>query len=96
MHPGLYIAGGIALYVLPEIGTRLFLSTFWDKGRLSPLLTRISIHLTLELGTARSRRILRIHLAANRERDNMINPLQVDGAKTFGYAWNESVDCINM
>jgi glucokinase len=45
---GVYIAGGMAQRVLPATGSRLFLSKFHDKGRLSPLLARMPVHLILE------------------------------------------------
>ena len=45
---GVYVAGGMAQRVLPEAGSRLFLSKFHDKGRLSPLLARIPVHLIRE------------------------------------------------
>jgi glucokinase len=45
---GVYIAGGMAQRVLPVTGPRLFLSKFNDKGRLSPLLARMPVHLILE------------------------------------------------
>jgi glucokinase len=45
---GVYIAGGMAQRVLPATGARLFLSKFHDKGRLSPLLTRMPVHLIRE------------------------------------------------
>jgi len=45
---GLYIAGGLAQRVLPVTGSRLFLSRFGDKGRLSPLMARMPVHLILE------------------------------------------------
>ena len=45
---GVYIAGGMAQRVLPATGSWLFLSKFHDKGRLSPLLARMPVHLILE------------------------------------------------
>jgi glucokinase len=45
---GVYIAGGMAQRVLPVTGSRLFLSKFHDKGRLSPLLARMPVHLIRE------------------------------------------------
>jgi glucokinase len=45
---GVYIAGGLAQRVLPVTGSWLFLSKFHDKGRLSPLLARMPVHLILE------------------------------------------------
>jgi glucokinase len=45
---GVYIAGGMAQRVLPTAGSWLFLSKFHDKGRLSPLMTRMPVHLILE------------------------------------------------
>jgi glucokinase len=45
---GVYIAGGLAQRVLPATGSWLFLSKFHEKGRLSPLLARMPVHLILE------------------------------------------------
>ena len=47
---GVYIAGGMAQRVLPAAtgSAQLFRSKFHDKGRLSPLLARIPVHLVLE------------------------------------------------
>jgi glucokinase len=45
---GVYIAGGMAQRVLPTAGSWLFLSKFHDKGRLSPLMARMPVHLILE------------------------------------------------
>jgi glucokinase len=45
---GVYVAGGMAQRVLPAIGSRRFLSKFHDKGRLSPMLERMPVHLILE------------------------------------------------
>jgi glucokinase len=45
---GVYLAGGLAQRVLPTTGARLLLSKFHDKGRLSPLLARMPVHLILE------------------------------------------------
>lgn len=45
---GVYVSGGMAQRVLPVTGTQLFLSRFHDKGRLSPLLARIPVHLIRE------------------------------------------------
>jgi glucokinase len=45
---GVYIAGGMAQRVLPATGSWLFLSKFHDKGRLSPLLARMPVHLIVE------------------------------------------------
>jgi glucokinase len=47
---GLYIGGGIPQRMLPHAtgqGSR-FLSTFQDKGRLSPLLARVPVHVIVE------------------------------------------------
>jgi glucokinase len=45
---GVYLAGGMAQRVLPVTGSRLFLSKFHDKGRLSPLLERMPVYLIRE------------------------------------------------
>jgi glucokinase len=47
---GLYIGGGIPQRILP-VATgqgQLFLSTFQEKGRLTPLLARVPVHLIIE------------------------------------------------
>jgi glucokinase len=47
-YGGLYLAGGIAAKILPLIqeGDR-FLNAFKQKGRMSPLLERIPVHIVL-------------------------------------------------
>jgi glucokinase len=47
---GLYIGGGIPQRILPVAAGMepIFLSTFQDKGRLSPLLARVPVHLIVE------------------------------------------------
>jgi glucokinase len=47
---GLYIGGGIPQRMLPAAPghEELFLSTFQEKGRLSPLLARVPVHLIVE------------------------------------------------
>ncbi|HZO28630.1 MAG TPA: glucokinase [Chloroflexota bacterium] len=47
---GLYIGGGIPQRLLPVAPgmDQIFLSTFQDKGRLSPVLARVPIHLIVE------------------------------------------------
>lgn len=47
-YGGLYLAGGIAAKILPliEKGDR-FLNAFHDKGRMSPLLQKVPIHIVL-------------------------------------------------
>jgi glucokinase len=47
---GVYIAGGMAQRTLPDRPEhqRRFLSGFHDKGRLTPLLAGVPIHLILE------------------------------------------------
>lgn len=46
-YGGIYIAGGIAAKILPLMQDSLFLSAFRDKGRVSPLLDEIPIHIVL-------------------------------------------------
>jgi glucokinase len=47
---GVYIAGGMAQRILPvaEGARHTFLSTFRDKGRLSPFMSRVPLHIILE------------------------------------------------
>ena len=47
---GVYIAGGIAQRILPLAAEprQLLLSAFLSKGRLSPLLSRVPVHIILE------------------------------------------------
>jgi glucokinase len=47
---GCYISGGLVQRILPAIsGTnRLFLSAFLEKGRLSPMLARVPVHVIVE------------------------------------------------
>jgi glucokinase len=47
---GLYIGGGIPQRALPMVSSRgqVFLSTFSKKGRLSPLLRRVPVHVIIE------------------------------------------------
>lgn len=46
-YGGLYIAGGIAAKVLPLILEGGFLRSFLDKGRMTPLLERVPVHVVL-------------------------------------------------
>jgi glucokinase len=50
---GLYIAGGIPQRILPRASGRgqlfnLFLSSFQEKGRLTPLMSRVPVHIVIE------------------------------------------------
>lgn len=48
-YGGLYIAGGIAAKILPLLHrNRTFLNSYLDKGRVSPLLKQVPIHIVLE------------------------------------------------
>ena len=47
-YGGLYLAGGIAAKILPLIqDENRFLNAFKQKGRMSPLLERIPVHIVL-------------------------------------------------
>ncbi|MBD2329911.1 glucokinase [Alkalinema sp. FACHB-956] len=46
-YGGLYIAGGIAAKILPLMQSGPFLQAFAHKGRMSPLLERIPVHVVL-------------------------------------------------
>ena len=46
-YGGLYVAGGIAAKILPLIQEGSFLRTFGQKGRVSPLLEKVSVHVVL-------------------------------------------------
>lgn len=46
-YGGIYIAGGIAAKILPLMRKGRFLKTFQDKGRVSPLLNEIPVHIVL-------------------------------------------------
>ena len=46
-YGGIYIAGGIAAKVLPLMQNGRFLNTFKDKGRVSPLIEEIPVHIVL-------------------------------------------------
>ena len=46
-YGGIYIAGGIAAKILPLMQDGRFLSTFKDKGRVSPLIEAIPVHIVL-------------------------------------------------
>lgn len=46
-YGGLYIAGGIAAKILPLMKEGNFLRSFGQKGRVSPLLERVPIHIIL-------------------------------------------------
>lgn len=46
-YGGLYIAGGIAAKILPLMKEGSFLRAFSSKGRVSPLLEGVPIHIVL-------------------------------------------------
>ncbi|MBD1834394.1 glucokinase [Cyanobacteria bacterium FACHB-472] len=46
-YGGLYVAGGIAAKILPLIKEGSFLHAFTHKGRVSPLLERVPVHIVL-------------------------------------------------
>jgi glucokinase len=46
-YSGLYIAGGIAAKILPLMEEGSFLRTFGQKGRVSPLLENVPVHIIL-------------------------------------------------
>ena len=46
-YGGIYIAGGIAGKILPLMQDGRFLDTFKDKGRVSPLIEEIPVHIVL-------------------------------------------------
>lgn len=46
-YGGIYIAGGIAAKILPLMKEERFLLAFKEKGRMSPLLDKIPIHIVL-------------------------------------------------
>ncbi|MEO5989038.1 MAG: glucokinase [Candidatus Eisenbacteria bacterium] len=49
---GVFVGGGIAPRILPQLRRGGFLRAFLDKGRLSPLLTRIRVSVVLDPRTA--------------------------------------------
>jgi glucokinase len=49
---GVFVGGGIAPRMLPALTSGGFVRAFFDKGRLSPLLTRIPIRVVLDSRTA--------------------------------------------
>ncbi len=49
---GLYIGGGIAPKILEKMKDGTFMRAFTDKGRLSPLLESIPVHVILDDKTA--------------------------------------------
>jgi glucokinase len=49
---GVWIGGGIAPKILPRLRDGRFLSSFRDKGRLSPLVEKIPVRVILEQRTA--------------------------------------------
>lgn len=49
---GVYVGGGIAPRLLPLLTTGRFVHAFFDKGRLSPLLSRIPVSVVLDPRTA--------------------------------------------
>ena len=46
-YGGIYIAGGIAAKILPLMKEERFLLAFKEKGRMSPLLNKVPIHIVL-------------------------------------------------
>lgn len=46
-YGGIYIAGGIAAKILPLMQDGIFLNAFKDKGRVSPLIESIPVHIVL-------------------------------------------------
>jgi glucokinase len=46
-YGGFYVAGGIAAKILPLIQEGSFLRAFGQKGRVSPLLERVPVHVVL-------------------------------------------------
>ena len=46
-YGGIYIAGGIAAKILPLMKEERFLLAFKEKGRMSPLLDKIPLHIVL-------------------------------------------------
>jgi glucokinase len=46
-YGGLYVAGGIAAKILPLMKEGSFLRAFGQKGRVSPLLEKVPVHLVL-------------------------------------------------
>ncbi len=49
---GVFVGGGIAPKMLPALTRGGFVRAFFDKGRLSPVLTRIPVHVVLDPRTA--------------------------------------------
>jgi glucokinase len=49
---GVYIGGGIAPKMLPKMQSALFLDAFYHKGRMSPLLQSMPVHVILNDKTA--------------------------------------------
>lgn len=49
---GIYVGGGIAPRMLPAIRRGSFMQAFFEKGRLSPVLTRIPVSVVLDPKTA--------------------------------------------
>jgi glucokinase len=47
---GVYLAGGLPRRLLPWLTRSDFLAVFRDKGRLSPLLTQVSLHVVTRPG----------------------------------------------
>ncbi|MEQ9551132.1 MAG: glucokinase [Coleofasciculus sp. G3-WIS-01] len=46
-YGGLYIAGGIAAKILPLMQDGTFVRTFTEKGRVSPLLEKVPVHIVM-------------------------------------------------
>ncbi len=49
---GVFVGGGIAPRILPQLRRGGFLRAFFDKGRLSPVLTRVRVSVVLDPKTA--------------------------------------------
>ncbi|MGF1570755.1 MAG: glucokinase [Nodosilinea sp.] len=46
-YGGLYVAGGVAAKNLPQMASGLFMAAFTQKGRVSPLLDKVPVHIIL-------------------------------------------------
>ena len=51
-HDGVWLGGGIAPKILPRLTDGLFLQTFLAKGRFTPFLERVPVHVILNQRTA--------------------------------------------
>lgn len=68
---GLFVGGGIAPKVIERLKGGLFMQSFTNKGRLSPLLEEMPVHVILDEDAAligAARRAIRIELGQVRER----------------------------